>query len=296
MQTQRFNGFIKGLIGIGLGLSAAGFCFSPSGFVSGPAGRIHYTDTGSGGESVAGAGSVPVIFLHSFAGTAEHWRDSLDFVRANRRGIAIDLRGHGRSDPGETYSIRSLADDVAAVIDALGLKRFVLVGHSMGGLVALECARRYSADRVAGLYLLDSGGAALLYPEPMKQKILADIAADRHSESILAYWETILGDATPALREGLARDLAALPRPAILGLMRSLFEYDPRPALAAYRGPIAALVSKSNDGPTALHRLREDIPVERVASENHWWYLDRPAGFHRHLKEFLEAVDRRGLK
>lgn len=265
-----------------------GLCSPGASNVAGPAGRLHYD---AGGPT--GSQNEPVVLLHSFAGNTQHWTPTLELLRQNRQAIAIDLRAHGRSEAGgpSGYSIESLADDVAAVTEKIGLKRFVLVGHSMGGLVALEYADRFP-ERVAGLYLLDSGGAALLYPEPMKADILANVARDSHAESIAAYWKQIQGDATPGLRDRLAKDLARFPRPAILGLMQSMFLYDPRPALGRYRGPLTALVSANNDGPTALHQLRKDLAVERVASTNHWWHLDQPEPFQQHLQSFLAIVDR----
>src|SRR5688572_31487527 len=76
----------------------------------GPAGRLHVDDRGSGG--------VPVVFLHSFAGSSQQWRDQLDHLRPSRRALAIDLRGHGQSEAPASggYSVDAMADDIAAVV------------------------------------------------------------------------------------------------------------------------------------------------------------------------------------
>ena len=73
--------------------------------------------------------------------------------------VAVDLRGHGRSEAPAAgdYAVESLAADIAAVVDALGLGRFVLVGHSMGGAAALAYADAHP-ERVAGLVLVGTPG------------------------------------------------------------------------------------------------------------------------------------------
>lgn len=102
--------------------------------IPGPAGKLYVDDGGSGG--------VPVVFIHSFAGDTTHWMAQLEHLRKTRRAIALDLRGHGQSQPPVDldYSIDGLAADVTSVADALKLERFVLVGHSMGGPTAIAYA------------------------------------------------------------------------------------------------------------------------------------------------------------
>src|SRR4029077_423900 len=101
-------------------------------WVAGPAGNLYVRDGGEGEE-------VPIVFLHSLAGNGGQWALQLDHLRHRRRAVAIDLRGHGESDPADDgdYSIAGMAHDVAAVVDQLGLRRFVLAGHSLGSLVGI---------------------------------------------------------------------------------------------------------------------------------------------------------------
>src|SRR5206468_12386469 len=106
-----------------------------------------------------GSGGVPVVFVHSAAGSTEHWSVQLRHLRRTRRAAALDLRGHGRSAPPRDgdYRINSLAADLKAALDHLGLPRAVLVGHSLGGVVCATFAGTHP-DRVAGLFLLDPAG------------------------------------------------------------------------------------------------------------------------------------------
>ena len=112
-----------------------------------------------------GAGSVPVVFIHSLAGNTQQWSAQLNHIRTTRRAIALDLRGHGQSLPPANgdYAIDSMAQDIQMAIDQLGVERFILVGHSMGGSVAGAYAGAYP-ERVAGLLLVDPSGDSTQMP------------------------------------------------------------------------------------------------------------------------------------
>ena len=127
--------------------------------VRGPAGAL-YVDDGGPSSSIE-----PVLFVHSLAGSTTQWAAQLAHLRPRRRAVALDLRGHGRStEPADgTYAIPAITRDVAAVADALDLQRFILVGHSAGGAVAVASAAEL-ADRIAGLLLVDPNGDQRLLP------------------------------------------------------------------------------------------------------------------------------------
>jgi pimeloyl-ACP methyl ester carboxylesterase len=115
-----------------------------------------------------------VLFVHSLAGNVGHWGDALAQCRSARRAIAFDLRGHGRSGGVSTeaaFAIEALAGDIAAVADACGLERFVLVGHSLGGGVALAYAGAHP-ERVERLLLLDPIGDGTRIPAEKVQPII----------------------------------------------------------------------------------------------------------------------------
>lgn len=107
---------------------------------------------------VAGAGE-PVVLLHGFPQTRRMWRHVVADLAADHAVVAADLRGYGDSDAPpaldeDTYSARSMARDVVAVVDALGFGRFTLVGHDRGALVAFRAGLDHP-DRIAGLVCLD---------------------------------------------------------------------------------------------------------------------------------------------
>ena len=113
--------------------------------------RFHYLDWGT-------AGRPPVVFLHGGGLTAHTWDMVCLALRRDYRCIAPDLRGHGDSEwsPVEDYELETHADDVARLIEHLGLNKLVLVGMSLGGLAAIEYASERQ-DRLAGIVIVDIG-------------------------------------------------------------------------------------------------------------------------------------------
>jgi pimeloyl-ACP methyl ester carboxylesterase len=94
--------------------------------------EIYYTDSGQG---------TPLVLLHGGTGTSSSWSDQLPTLSQRFRVLALDSRGHGRTDnPSEELRYGQMAADVAAFIDALGLERPLVMGYSDGGQIALELA------------------------------------------------------------------------------------------------------------------------------------------------------------
>ena len=109
------------------------------------------------------AAGLPILAVHGISATHRSW-DLVAGALDDRRVIAPDLRGRGRSNalPGP-YGLERHADDVAAALDAQGVERAFVVGHSMGAFVSVRFAERHP-DRIAGLVLIDGG---LPVPNPV---------------------------------------------------------------------------------------------------------------------------------
>lgn len=110
----------------------------------------------------AGQGDRAFVLVHGFTGCRADWETQLPALAKLGRTIAIDQRGQGESDRADraTYHFAQLADDLRGFADALGLERFDLLGHSMGGMVAQRFALAHP-DRVASLVLMDTASASL---------------------------------------------------------------------------------------------------------------------------------------
>ena len=196
-------------------------------------------------------------------------------------------RGHGESSPpaGNVYSSDALAADIAAVVDALRLDRFVLVGHSMGGAAAIAYAATHPR-RVAGLVL---AGAPGKMPPEQASKIVASIEAD-YAGVMTKYWEELLTDARPEVRARLLREKESIGRDASLAIIKALFADDPVARLRRYTGPTLIVVTSGDDQSQDLHNLLPQLPSTKIEATSHWPHLDKPETFNRVLDGFLATV------
>ena len=250
------------------------------GTVTGTAGRIQYIDEGPRASE-----AVPVVFVHSFAGSHSQWAAQWSHLRHARRVVALDLRGHGRSDaPAQLggYSVDALASDIGAVAEALDLQPFVLVGHSMGAAASVAYAARNS-QRVAGLVLVGARDRILT---EQSAPVIASIG-ENYDALMEKYWTSLLFGARPETEAALRHNVWRLPRETALALIGAIFSYDPLPALAAYPGKKLIIDTAHGDGPNALHRQAPAVPRRMIVGTSHWPHMDKPVEFNRLLDEFL---------
>lgn len=251
--------------------------------IRGPAGKLFVDDGGEGDEP-------PVLFIHSLGGSAHQWAYQLDHLRPGRRAVALELRGHGRSDDskGGGYGIADYAVDVLTVADELGLDRFVLTGHSLGGLVALDVASRYP-ERVLGLVLVDPSGDATRISQEELDTFLDAVDEDPVGE-MRWYFKQILVGAEPEVADRVLEALDETDPRVFHPSLESGFTYAPLPSLDRYEGPVVSIVSSLNDLPHSLHNLRDDLEVRLLPGTSHWLMMDRPEAFNEAMDEFLAEV------
>lgn len=110
-------------------------------------GKISYSDRGKGRA---------IVLIHGFLGNKSLWKAHVAALKQSFRVICIDLPGHGASDTfGYIHSMELMGDAVKAVLNHLKIRKVVLVGHSLGGYVALAFAEKYP-DSVSGLIMMNS--------------------------------------------------------------------------------------------------------------------------------------------
>jgi pimeloyl-ACP methyl ester carboxylesterase len=261
------------------------FLASPAGGLSimGPQGRLIVDDGGRGG--------LPVLFVHGNGGNRTQWRTQLERLRRNRRAVAFDLRGMGESDTAANadYSVAGFSEDVAAVADALGLDRFVLVGHSYGGAVVADYAGRHPA-RLAGLVFADVAGDLRDTPPKALAALREGLAPERYEDFTRRWFQGILAGGTDGTKAAVLTSLAATRPEVFTAATMGLYTFDPVSALAPYRGPRLHIASFLAENPAAIHRAFQDMPVAVIQGASHWLMLDCPDEFTRALDAFLATL------
>ena len=255
----------------------------PDNRLEGKHGALHVDDGGSGG--------LPIVFVHGNGGNGTQWKSQLDDLRRFRRAVAIDLHGMGGSAPAQDddYSVESFADDVEAVVDALGIKRFVLVGHSYGGYVVAAYAGRHP-ERLAGLVFADCAGDLSKTPPGDLVSLRRGLEPDRYGEFTRRWFESILTGGTDATKAAVMQSLAATPRDCFVGATLGLYAFPMADALARYGGPRLSISSFLLTNPLAVHQTFAGMPVEAIRGASHWLMMDCPEEFNRVLAAFLARI------
>jgi pimeloyl-ACP methyl ester carboxylesterase len=134
-----------------------------------------------------------MVFIHGLACHREFWSPQMRHFALRHRVLAPDLRGHGQSDaPRQRYTMQSFADDIGWMCDQLGYERPVLIGHSLGGLVAMEAAAS-GPGRFAAVALVDS---VLLAPGDRAgfvDRLVASLRTPDAERTLREYYGTFFG-------------------------------------------------------------------------------------------------------
>jgi 3-oxoadipate enol-lactonase len=246
----------------------------------------HYVSMGEG---------PPVVLVHGLGGSLHLWHAVMANLSLHHHTVALDLRGHGRSDAGRAqFSVQTWAQDVSALIEALELPAVTLVGHSMGTLISQHLAAT-RPEIVDNLVLI--GGISYFEP-PAKDAYVkrGEIAEADGMDALVDDW--LPGALSPRTRAQ---------SPQLEGLLRDLFlRNDPRHYAKACRalakapsiqrediGQPTLLVVGDHDrsAPIAMtEELHREIPVSRVRivpGAAHWVPLEYPDVISAAILEFL---------
>ena len=268
----------------------------------GPAGDAHRLTVNGVSLAVETRGEGPaVLFVHGYPLDHTIWRDQIDGLEGYRR-IAPDLRGMGQSDaPDLGYGMGIYADDLAALLDTLGVDDVVLCGLSMGGYVIFEFLRRWR-HRVRGVILVATRAEA----DGAEARRARDAAAASARESgagavAQAMLPKMLAPATaeraPEIVDRIRRMMTATPVAGIAGALAAMRDrHDSTGLLASLAGLPALVIVGDEDAltpPDSARRMAAGIPGARltvVPGAGHLPPVERPTETTAAIRDFLRVV------
>jgi len=247
-----------------------------------------------------GAGS-PLLILHGLFGSASNWARHARALSANHRVISVDLRNHGRSPHTARMDYLSMAADLLALLDRLELPTVQLLGHSMGGKVAMSVALT-APERVARLLVVDIAPRRYLgnqdrVLEALQALDLMPLGSRGEADRQLA---ATLPDA--GLRAFLLTNLVQrdgnyawrINLPAIAAGMAYL-EGFPEFAGRTFSGPTRFVAGSASDylrgdDEAVIHALFPDAEIRYVAGAGHWVHAEQPEAFLDEARPFLTGA------
>lgn len=242
--------------------------------------RLFYEETG--------AGAAPMLFVHGFGGDARHFAPQMAHFGRGRRVVAIDRRGHGRSDkPQGPYSIPAIAEEVGWTARELGLHRPVLVVHSMGA-IGFELVARHP-ELASALVVLD---APALPPAPVVaafEQLLAGLRTPAYREVIAQTCDQLIFLPTDdkARRAALHAAMLETPQHVLVSTWEHFMAYDLRASAARCRVPLLCIQSVMPFDEAGMRALCPQLVVGRTVGAGHMHQLEVPAQVNAMIEQFL---------
>lgn len=245
---------------------------------------IRYTD--------AGSGDPPILFVHGWTCDHTNFRDQVPHFAGSYRVVALDQRGHGSSDkPDQDYTVPGFVDDLGWFIRETGLDRPVIVGHSMGGTIALNFAHKHP-EMTRGIVLVDSPIVPL--PAALAPVLEQTLAAFK-SPAYLAAQEgfarvQFFNAATPtALIEELLASMCQAPQRLMHTAIESILAPESMPEGTV---PVPALFIRAATAYATEEALRERYPgmEVRTLEAAHFVQMEKPAETNSLIEEFVEGL------
>lgn len=218
-----------------------------------------------------GAGERYLLCLHGLVDTLEIWKRIAPALEERGRVCRVDQRGHGGSDaPEGPYTREDLAGDVVALLDAQGVERAILIGHSMGGIVALATALAHP-QRVAGLVLIGSTSQCAEKVAGWYERI----AQAGEQDGTAGLGRAIYGEKSKKQVRGDAQGISHVTR-----MLKSLFDDPLTPKLHEVACPVLVIVGEKDPmGPKASEIIHAALPAGRaeflaIPERGHWLHVE----------------------
>ena len=246
--------------------------------------RLAYVDTGEG--------DPPLVFVHGWCCDHTHWRAQVPEFSRRHRVVALDQRGHGQSGkPDQDYTIAGFVDDLAWLIRELGLERPVLIGHSMGGVIALNLAHEHP-NLLRAIVMVDA--PAVPIPDSMQPTVTELLEGLRSppyrevaSEFVASFMFNEWSD--PELKAEIVAGMASAPQRLMYTALESTLAAENMPAGPI---PVPAMFVRAATQTASADEIRARYPGIEVAEVDaaHFLQMEKPEATNRILSRFLEGI------
>ncbi len=248
-----------------------------------------------------GDGGRPLVILHGLFGSGRNWASIANTLAATNRIYALDLRNHGASPQAGTMTYADMADDVARFIESHGIKAPIVLGHSMGGKVAMQLALE-RPDMTASLIIVDI--APVTYGHDMTDYVAAmqmlDLSGSMRRGELEEELRGKVADpgVTAFLMSNLERTKEGfrwrINLTAIAAGMSGIAGFSP-PAGATFSGPVAFIKGEHSAYIRDRHKAKiaELFPKARtvtIKDAGHWVHADQPKAFLKTVQAFIGAI------
>jgi pimeloyl-ACP methyl ester carboxylesterase len=245
---------------------------------------------------ILGAGQPALVFIHGWACDRRFWDEQVAHFAPRHTVVTLDLGGHGESGTNRSdWTMQAFGEDVRAVVEHLDLRPVVLIGHSMGGAVIIEAARRLPG-RVTGLVAADTLHNVEEHISPTEiEQYMAPLRANFAEGTRARVAAALFRPETDSNLVRRVADRMSQLSPAVgLSAMENLLHYDAAAALARVTVPVQCIDSDLypvNAEAGWRHAVSFNVTVLR--DTGHFLMLEDPDRFNRALERALRQLQSR---
>lgn len=245
---------------------------------------IHYVAEGRG---------PAVVLVHGLATNLHYWDVAAADLARDHRVVRLDYAGHGDSGTDrKTWTIDAFAGDIRAVVNAAGVDRFTLVGHSFSGPIVLETALQVG-DRVTGIVPVDTLIDVDEHIPPGKRAEMFARMRTHYREDVDTQLASLLPtNPDPAVVARIRADALAMDPDRAASILESTFAYPAAATMDRLAMPIVAI--DSDRRPVSLDHNRAHAPqfdARVIEDASHWLMLDKPTEFASTLRDVVESIE-----
>jgi len=240
----------------------------------------------------AGTGEPELLFVHGWCCDREAFKPQFEHFAQTHAVTTLDLRGCGESDkPEGGYTIPELADDLARFCAAAGIEKPVIVGHSLGGMIAVEVAARHPAAASA-LALIDPGPIDPL-PETVEFfRGFAEELSGPNGEQVRRLFVQDMGARDEELAQWITELMCSVPLPIATAVIHGVYSWDGVGAFQQCNVPTLLLRHELDENPDVLRlrALKPDLQVGLTVGAGHFHQLEVPEQVNAMIERFLALM------
>jgi pimeloyl-ACP methyl ester carboxylesterase len=246
--------------------------------------------------SVHGAGEPTLVFVHGWSCDTRYWRNQIDFFSQNHKIVLIDLAGHGHSGMNrDDYTIEAFGEDVKAVVEAIGSKNVILIGHSMGGAVIAQAALLLPM-RVKGLIGVDTYHN-IEYPLSQEEfEIMVAPFKENFQKGTHQFVQQMqLPNNDTELNKWIQKDMSSAPPNVAISAMTELMSKSiTGKAAQVFKEISIPIIAVNGDmWPTNLEANRRHMSFFEaivVKNSDHFLMMNRSDEFNKALKQAIKSI------